>query len=173
MMKRKVFLNGILMLALLSLNTLVSAQPTEGLSPEGEGNIEERHERFMEKITEELGLSDEQQAQLKVMRKQSWEAHKTLKGQIRATHDAIKDELDCPESDRAVLDILADELTLLRRQMIDQRIDKVLDMKQVLTPEQYSVLSEKINKHKKQRSKRFKNHGKKHGRHHWKEWDNE
>lgn len=132
----------------MMLFTAVSvwAQPSD----DNPGRMQ-RHENKMEKIIQELNLTPQQQEQIKQLRAQREGQAKSLRDGLRSARQSLKAELDRQNIDEAKVKTIAQELKQLEGQMIDMRISRVLEMKKVLTPEQYQILQEKIKQNMHQR----------------------
>jgi Spy/CpxP family protein refolding chaperone len=63
--------------------------------------------------------------------------------EMRQARQALRDELNKPGSDMAVVKKLAGELKNLQARQVDARVEGILDMKKVLTPEQFKAFQEK------------------------------
>jgi len=161
-------LKGVLPVALLAVvlgGATVLAQPVEGPDAQGaageKGKYAQRiqaavKEAIKEAIAEELGLTEEQQAQLAEMRKADQAQRKQI---MQATHAAqvrLKEELAKYDSDPATLQQVATEVKTLQAQTIDHRIASVTKMKEILTPEQFAKIQEKA---KEKRAGFRKGHG--------------
>jgi len=113
----------------------------------------------MHKVMEELGLTQEQKDQLKEMKIGNREAAKQLREKIKTKRGEMKAELTKPQSDRNKLDSIIEEIGELKKETMRSRIDSVLRMKMVLTPEQYKLLNEKTQKKHKEWKKNKKKRG--------------
>ncbi len=119
------------------------------------------HQERFDNMAEELGLSQQQQEQLR----QQKEGHrlKRLKRReaLQDVHQRLKEELSRENIDRDRLNSIAGEMKQLQSQMIDDRIDGILQMREILTPEQYQTFREKAQKmHRRMKGKM---HGEKGG----------
>ncbi|HNQ51089.1 MAG TPA: periplasmic heavy metal sensor [Candidatus Omnitrophota bacterium] len=94
-------------------------------------------------ISAELGLSAEQQqamaSQHSQERKQSYE----LRQKTKAVRLQITEELNKEKTDTAKVNALVAELKALTGQRIDQQIQGIMELKKILTPEQFNALNEK------------------------------
>ncbi|MBF0253244.1 MAG: Spy/CpxP family protein refolding chaperone [Candidatus Omnitrophica bacterium] len=111
----------------------------------------------MEKMMDELGLTDDQKTQLKSMREGNKEVHKALKEKMKANQEAIREELGKDVTDKAKIDSLINESAELYKQKMQGRIDNVLGMKSVLTAEQNAAMKEKMEACKLERAKKHEN----------------
>jgi len=107
------------------------------------------HAQKMDKIIDELGLSSVQKDEIKKQRADFAAKSKELREKIRSTRSELKNELDKPTADKARLDGLTGDLKTLVGQQIQNRVDSVIAMKQVLTPEQFGKMKNLVEKRKK------------------------
>lgn len=113
---------------------------------------EERHkkgrspqERF-DNMVEELGLSGEQQEQLRQQKETRRQEHQELREALREAQEALKEELSREDIDQSKLDSIAGGLKQLNNRMVDDRIEGILKMREILTPDQYRKFQEKAQK---------------------------
>ena len=113
--------------------------------------IEKGYEKLAtSNIAKALGLTDEQQEQLKEQRYQAKYKKMETRNKIRLEELKLQHELDKKDVDEKALREIVDELKKLQGDMIEQRVDSVLQIKQILTPEQFEKL-QTLGKSKKQR----------------------
>jgi Spy/CpxP family protein refolding chaperone len=91
-------------------------------------------------IAEELGLSAEQEEQLKEQKFQESYTRIDTQNKIRLKELQLRHELEKAEIDREGLNNIVQELKELQGTMVEQRVDSILKMKQILTPEQFEKL---------------------------------
>ncbi|MBN1526583.1 MAG: periplasmic heavy metal sensor [Candidatus Omnitrophica bacterium] len=132
---------------------ILSAGPVcayEGRGPEGMGK--ERYDRGgkFEKISENLGLSAEQKEQLKKDREATLAKTKELKEKIQAARKDLKAELEKPAPDMARVNGTVTQLKDLMGQQIQARVDKVISLRKILTPEQFKKMQDLIEEKKDQ-----------------------
>lgn len=116
---------------------------TVGIYAEASGNAPQRTEKkeaHFKKMVEELQLTAEQQKQFTKEREEFAMKSKDLKEKMRSTRSSLKAELEKPALDKGRVNSLAAELKNLVGQQIQNRVDKVMAMKQILTPEQFSKM---------------------------------
>ncbi len=129
----------------------------------GHGECARGEGKHKDVFGEELGLSAEQKEQIKQHREENKGAVKELHQQLKAKRDQLKVELDKPASDEGKISLIVEEIKALEGQMIEYRVDRILEMKEILTPEQYQKLQEKKESRKKEWMKnksgrKFKKH---------------
>jgi Spy/CpxP family protein refolding chaperone len=94
-----------------------------------------------------LNLTDDQQKQLKGIWQKQGEAKKTAFEQIKADKEALTNELLQTTPDVNKVNDLKSKLETLGAQMLDNRISSDLEVKKILTPEQFVQYLE-FQKHK-------------------------
>jgi Spy/CpxP family protein refolding chaperone len=140
-MKMKIV--SLLLVGVFLFATAVFAQECDEQGPRADHKGQFRKGNIMEDIMKELDLSEEQTQKLEELKKPSWEEMKTRRKAIHAKNREIKAELDKVETDKNRIKTLVDELVSLEREKIESRINHVLQVKEVLTPEQFQVLKQK------------------------------
>jgi Spy/CpxP family protein refolding chaperone len=95
------------------------------------------------RMWEKMDLSEEQKTQLKEMhgemrgvRKEHWE-------EVNGIRDRMREELSKESPDRGELEGYSEKLGALHQRMTRQRIDHLLQLKTVLTAEQFEMLLDK------------------------------
>ncbi len=105
------------------------------------------HQRLLEEITEDLELTDAQQASLEALRSESEELRSEGGGERQAVHDAIRTELETEEPDlRKIVELTRvkiDEGSSLRQELIEAH----LSFYETLTPEQKRQVAAKMSEH--------------------------
>ncbi len=128
---------------------------------------QERRERFNARMEEriqrmhsELGLSSEQQRKLKAHRESKMQRHRAYREKIRAQRQALRAELQKPDIDRQRVNALHNEIKHLMNQSADDRLEGILEVREILTPEQYRAFMKKKEEFKGRRGqwreKRFR-----------------
>jgi len=102
-----------------------------------------KSDRF-EKLTEELGLSKEQSERLKAEREVFKNKNRELKENLKAKRKELKAELEKPEIDRPTVDRIIKEMSEINEMKLRDRVDKIIATKNILTPEQFGKLQEKM-----------------------------
>ena len=95
------------------------------------------------KMFAELGVTSEQEAQLKEIHAAAAPAKKLRQQQLEVVRQKIKVELQKEKPSRSALNKYAAEAGNLHKQMNLASIDRLLKIKAVLTPEQFNKLSER------------------------------
>lgn len=105
------------------------------------GNGKLMQKRF-EKIAKELNLTDKQKQQIEEHRKKNMEETAAIRREMMEKHRALRKELEKSDTDKANVDRLLKDLKELHGKHLDSMVNRVVEMKQILTPEQF----EKMNK---------------------------
>ena len=111
--------------------------------------LKKNGEKRFEKLAKELNLSEEQRQELKTQREQQQAVVKPLHKEFRNQMENLKTELEKPETNRIRVKAITTKIKTLGGELLDQRVEGILAMKQVLTPEQFKKLSEKREAKKK------------------------
>ncbi len=147
-MRRK-SLKTLVVLTALSLSLMSYQANAQGPQNNQKGSGHRMRKEMMGKVIEDLGLTQEQQESMKTYRSQNQERIKGLHEKLRQAHQALKAELEKEKSSNKVIKDIATSLNNVQAEMVDNRIDSVLKMKEVLSPEQFKQFTEKIEEHRK------------------------
>ncbi len=112
---------------------------------------EKMHEERMDNMIGELKLTSQQQEQLGKYREANHERHRKYRGLLQDKRKELETELAKYDSDEGKIKRIAAQLTDLWGEAIEQRTNSVLEIKKVLTPEQFKQFRQKKNtfRHKK------------------------
>ncbi len=113
-------------------STKIVAQATTPSTQKGE-----RGNRF-----QQLNLSTEQQAQIKTIREQSKTSNQGLRDQMKTAREQLKTLLASNNASEDSIRQAHQQVQSLAQQMGDRRFDTMLQVRQVLTPEQRTKLAE-------------------------------
>ena len=91
----------------------------------------------------DLDLTEEQRERLRTRREEKEETYQQAREQLKSLRAALGDELDKPEADQGKTDELVRQITSLQQQMLTERVDSILEMKEILTPEQFEKMAQK------------------------------
>ena len=133
----------------------VYAQPVEP-SPDA---IRHEREKAVEKVEEgvidSLGLTTEQRDELKENRIAHREKAKAIFESLKKETAKLKEELKNPEASSASVAPMATKIKSLQGQLVDLRIEGILTVKEILTPEQFAkfqqMVEERVEKLKEMR----------------------
>lgn len=110
-------------------------------------------------MIDKLDLSGEQREQLKTHLDQKKARTETLREALKATHKALREELGSYDSDEGAIKNTVAELKAINAQMLDLKVDNVLAMKKILTPEQFQKMKELRKERRNQKTEKM--HGRK------------
>ncbi|MFH1622767.1 MAG: periplasmic heavy metal sensor [Candidatus Omnitrophota bacterium] len=140
----------IVVVVLMVSASAVYANPEKGVR---EGKIGQG-KKMRANFIEELNLTPEQQEQLKTQRSANKEDHKQLREKLRAKREELRQELEKQEINKEKVYSIIAEIKVLTGEELEQRVERIISMKEVLTPEQYQQLQEKM-KEKRKTHKQF------------------
>lgn len=108
----------------------------------------ERMEAKKQELFKELNLTDAQKQQLDENRKKSQESSKALRQSIREKMELIRKELEKDTLDMARINQIQAEIKDAHAKIIDNRLQGILQVRGILTPEQFKKFSSHMQKEK-------------------------
>ena len=114
-------------------------------------------------LIDKLDVTDEQKETLTVQREEHWKKMKELREAMNENRQALREELLKDDYSKAAVKKTVSEMKDVQGEMIEQRVDHFLQMKEVLTPEQYRKFTELAEK-KHQKAKKGRYEEKRHRR---------
>ena len=132
-------------IGLVCFTGLALAQPPE----EGHKKFGGPPKEAMENFAKELELTPEQEAQIKQQREQQKKENQATREQLKAKNQELRQELDKATIDEAKVNSLVSEITALDGQKLGQRVEGVISMKKILTPEQQAKMKARMEERKK------------------------
>jgi len=128
---------------------------TNVLAEEGQKfNKEEHRKEWQEKkakMYEKLGLTDEQKQALKVHKENHRSETKALRKQIKEKRKAFRQALEDPTTDESAIMAANNEVKALTNSLADDRLNGILEVRKILTPEQFKKFNEIKKKHRKKK----------------------
>ena len=100
--------------------------------------------KHLERLMEELDLTDDQRLKLDGNREAQMVLGQKLFKEFAEKQKELGEELESETTNRSKINALAADLKEIQGRMIDLRIDSVLAVKEILTPEQYKKFSEGV-----------------------------
>ncbi len=94
-----------------------------------------KQDHMMAKI---LGLTDDQVKQLKDSRLKQKEAMKSVFEQMKTNREALEAEITKAAPDMGKINDIQTQIKTLLSQMVDNRLNAVMEVKKILTPEQFA-----------------------------------
>ena len=141
----KICLLSGLMLSLLMVTTIHAEM---GMGKEKMFGDEKGWEEKINKMYDKLNLSEEQRAQLKAQ-KESHRAEMTgVRQQIQAKRQEFQEEIQKKEFDAGKLKAINNDLKSLFNQIADYRLESLIKVRGILTPEQFAKFIELKEEHK-------------------------
>ncbi len=118
---------------------------------------EKLHEERMDSLIRELDLTPQQKEQLGKCREANHEQQRKSRDLLRDKKKELETELAKYDSDEGKIKRIGAQLTDLWGKAIEQRTNSVLEIKKILTPEQFEKFQQKKNtfKHKKRGKKGY------------------
>ena len=142
---RRQRLSALMAAVLLMGSRLVFMPNAHAHEDEKEYQGGEKHERMVhhkQDFYKKLGVSEEQQNQLKNHREKQRAQMEALAGQIKAKREEIRQEIEKKDYDAARVRQIHGELKALKNQAEDARLEGILQVRQILTPEQFQKFME-------------------------------
>jgi len=145
-------------LVVFGLAVVLLATGSVYAQPDRECRGGERGQR--EDVFKALNLTPEQQKKLDDNRKAQRDDVKNIFTAIKEKQLKLQDELKKPDINKAAVDSLANEIKSLQGQLVDHRINGILAVKGILTPEQFSKFQGMMEQNKEKRKQRIRRWGK-------------
>ncbi len=138
--KRVVFVAVVF--SLMSSPLVFAASPERGWGGKRDimGKMGNRHE----KLFEELNLSEEQKKKLDENKNKYRDQHKALMDQLKEKRALLQKELQNESLDKPKILQIQNDLKTLENQMSDQRLQGVLDVREILTADQYKKFQSRM-----------------------------
>jgi Spy/CpxP family protein refolding chaperone len=128
--------------------------PPEGGGPQGEGAS--NREKHFENIIKDLNLTPEQQQLLDKNRTQNREKERRLRDEIFEKKNLLREELSQPEFNMNEIKQIHNEIKALLAQVEDNRLDGILEVRNILTAEKFREFHQKMGKHMAERYRHHK-----------------
>ena len=101
-----------------------------------------------QKIWDELNLTPEQKKQLEENKTKNREGMKATFEKMKFCRESLKEELMKPALDMDKINSIQLQIKTLEGRMTDDRLNSILDVRKILTREQFEKFIELIDKHK-------------------------
>lgn len=137
--------------ALILIHTVPAFAQDDPAREDRRVRFKARMEERIQRMHAELGLSPEQERKLKEHRESKMENRRAFREKVRDKRRQLRDELQKPEIDRQRVKSLHNEIKELMNQSADERLNDIMYVREVLTPEQYRAFMEKKEEFKKRR----------------------
>lgn len=129
---------------------LISLGPISLMAGRGDGHGGPGHHRDGQKIFRKLNLTEDQRSKMKELRSGNKGVRKELRQQIKATRQKMK----TPNLTTDQMKSIHEELKGLENQMMDLRFQRMLQVKEILTAEQFEKFKSLRKDRRKDRKKR-------------------
>ena len=145
MTKFKKVLFGFFVAYLFALLSLAQAQNAPG----GDGSSQKWHSgQRIQEIYSQLNLTDDQKKQLEANKQQHRAKMESARREIKADKEMLKEELMKPQLDMLKINAVHGQIKALQNQMEDGKLNSILAVRVILTPEQFSKFVNLMHKHK-------------------------
>ncbi len=152
MIGRKVRIAALLAIGALCLSAPALYAATNDTAPAQEKGFTKKMEAKRQQLYKELNLSDEQKKLLEENRNKHKEQMKALFSQMKEERLLIRDELKKDTLDTGKIYQINNELKKMQGQLLDYRLESILEVRKILTPEQFKKFAAKI----EERAEHFK-----------------
>jgi Spy/CpxP family protein refolding chaperone len=110
---------------------------------------EEKKAKFKEELFKELNLTPEQEKAMQQHKEEQRSKMKIFRGDIKAKKKELRQELQNTDLDMKKVKEINSELKVLLSNMLDHRLEGILGVRSILTPDQFKEFSDFKNKHKR------------------------
>jgi len=160
-MRRSLYTASLLSALMLSFFMAATLQAEEGFGKDKMFD-EKGWEEKINKMYDKLDLNEEQRAQLKAQKDSHRGEAKGLREQLRAKREEFSQEIQKPDFDAGKLKAINDDIKSLHNQIADQRLESILKVREILTPEQFAKFMAMKEEHKGQWRDKIKEKRKEH-----------
>ncbi len=114
----------------------------------------EEKEKSIREIYTQLNLTDEQKKQLEENKRSEKDSKKDLYGKIRSYKEALNQELMKPELNMLNINEIQTQIKTVQAQIADDRLNSILNVRKILTVEQFTKFTELMKKAETKENKR-------------------
>lgn len=119
-----------------------------------EGKINKAREQGFDQTMQELNLTPQQRQQIMDQRVKDEQQAQALRQQLKASNEELNRELEKDVPDQAKISQLVSQTRELMGKRIESKVESILLLKKILTPEQYKMLRDKRAQSKDQKGGR-------------------
>ena len=142
---KKLFLGTIIVFSFAALPLAQAENPgPDGALPKGHFG------QRIQEIYNQLHLTDDQKNKLEANKKQHRAEMESARQSMKTDKEALQAELMKPQLDMSKITALHDQIKDLLSQMEDDKLNSILAVRAILTPEQFTKFASLMHKHKKQ-----------------------
>ncbi len=105
----------------------------------------------IQEIYSQLNLTDDQKKQLEANKQQHRAKMESTRQEMKTYKEALKEELMKPRLDMPKINQIHDQIKSLQNQMEDGKLNSILAVRAILTPEQYLKFVNLMHQHKEQK----------------------
>ncbi len=136
------------MFAMVALSaSLAYAEPTEHKAPKSQ-EWKEKMEAKKQELYKDLNLTEEQKKALEENKNKNRELKKSSFQAMKGKMEEMRKELQNPTLNMEKINQIQSELKASQAQMLDQRLQGILEIRKILTAEQFTKFSAKMEEHK-------------------------
>ena len=110
----------------------------EGGEDSFKGEHEGHHGDMFHLMSKVLNLTEDQQKQLKDVKQKQMETMKSVFEQMKSNREAFDAEILKASSDMTKINDLQAQIKTIQSQIVDNRLNSILEIKKILTPEQFA-----------------------------------
>ncbi len=107
-------------------------------------------ERRIQEIYDQLNLTDDQKKQLEATKQGHRATMKSSRQAMKDDKEALQQELMKPQLDMPKINALHDQIKVVQSQMEDDKLRSILDVRAILTTEQFIKFVNLMHKHKQE-----------------------
>ena len=102
-------------------------------------------------LMDQLRLTPQQQETLMKRREEQRGIRQEMRRQLQEKRAALQEEIGRTQSDAAKIGRLTQDIKALQSRQLDEKVEELMELKRVLTPQQYQKFQEKVREVKSQR----------------------
>ena len=137
-------ITALLIIAMLIIPSSLISAASYDKSSRKENSPASNMETKRQELYKDLNLSEEQKNLLEENRKSHREEMKSILNQMKEKREAIRNELQKDELNIGRISQINNELKILSAQMLDGKLEGILKVRKILTPEQFKKFMTKI-----------------------------
>ena len=138
---------------MLAASLVYASSDSPERRPQNENEFKEDMNARRKQLYEGLGLTEGQKKLLEENRKKSRGREEVLFKEMRGKMEMIRRELQNETLNMEVIYRINNDLKQIQAQMLDDRLEGILEVRKILTPEQFKKFEDKVN----ERMEHFKN----------------
>lgn len=141
-----------IILGMLITPSIYAVEKSDAAGKECAPSLQEKNKKMDEKhqkLWDQLNLTPEQKKQLEENKTKNRETMKAKFEQMRSYRESLKEELMRPELDVNKINGIQSQIKALQAEMVDNHLKSVLDVRKILTHEQFEKFIEIMGKHGK------------------------